>query len=252
MNRLRNEAGLDPISERGIEILRRTPATHNSPDRKRRVWALLQRTSARAARRSPIGLSGALLGILGVAMATTAVAAIGERWISSARERAARRASTGPAGLAPHMRGAAARKIAEGQGETAAENERPPAATEPAAHATRLALPHRVERPAPSAPSPTRSVVLDALVSLRHDHDPGQAARLLDGYLAANRHGALREEALALAVEAADAERDAARARLFAGVYLHEYPAGRFAAFARRHLAGALDGTPIDAISPVR
>jgi hypothetical protein len=95
-------------------------------------------------------------------------------------------------------------------------------------------------------------VVFDALVALRRDHDAAQATRLLDAYLAENRHGGLREEALALAIEAGDAEHDAARARLFAGAYLHEFPGGRFTPFARRHLAGALDGTPIDEISPLR
>ncbi|HLK90863.1 MAG TPA: hypothetical protein VKZ18_13280 [Polyangia bacterium] len=258
MNRLRNEAGLDPISERGIEILRRTPATHSSPARKRRVWALLQRTTARGTRRRSFGGTGMLPGIPGilgpilvlaaVAVATTAAAAIGERWISSARERAARRPFAGPAGVVPRARGAAPRKIATGEPAPGLEA-RPPAATEPAARTARPALPHRVERPAPTA---ARSVVWGALVALRSDHDAPRAARLLDGYLAENRRGGLREEALALAVEAGDAEHDAARARLFAGAYLHEFPAGRFASFARRHLSGALDGTPIEEQSPLR
>jgi hypothetical protein len=247
MTRLRNEAGLDPISERGIEMLRRTPATHSSADRKRRVWISLQRTAVRNARRRSGGLEGLLLGTLGVAVATTAVAAIGGRWIAGAHARGGAPAGVAPAGRTPHARGTAARRIA-------ARDEAPAFATstlEPATSAEPAggrihSLPARkAERPAPAA----RPAVLDALIALRRDHAGARAASLLDRYLAVNRHGALREEALALAIEAADAERDPPRARLFAGAYVNEYPTGRFAPFARRHLGEPVGDAPAEALS---
>ena len=232
MTRLRNEAGLDPISERGIEMLRRTPATHRSLDRKRRVWVSLQRTAVRNALRRSAGLSGLLLAMAGVAVATTAMAAIGGRWISTAGARGGAPA-TATVGPTPRARGAAARRIAE--------HEQLPPSEPGGGEAIRPAPARRAERPA----APARPAVLDALVTLRRDHDAARAALLLDGYLAANRHGALREEALALAIEAADAERDPPRARLFAGAYASEYPSGRFALYARRHLGeGSADVPP--------
>ena len=62
----------------------------------------------------------------------------------------------------------------------------------------------------PSAASVARerTEVLDALVALRREHDPVRAGTLLARYLSAHPHGALREEALVLAIEAADARGD--------------------------------------------
>jgi hypothetical protein len=77
-----------------------------------------------------------------------------------------------------------------------------------------------------------RTEVLDAMVALRRDRDPVTAGRLLDTYLAARPHGALREEALALAIEAAAARSDIPSARRLARQYRSAYPAGRFREFA--------------------
>ena len=62
----------------------------------------------------------------------------------------------------------------------------------------------------PSAASVARerTEVLDALVALRREHDPVRAGTLLTRYLSAHPRGALREEALVLAIEAADARGD--------------------------------------------
>jgi hypothetical protein len=78
--------------------------------------------------------------------------------------------------------------------------------------------------------------VLDAMIALRRDHDAGKAGHLLDRYLAARPHGALREEALALAIEAADARGDQTGVSNWAQAYQNDYPSGRFAGFARSHL----------------
>jgi Tfp pilus assembly protein PilF len=80
--------------------------------------------------------------------------------------------------------------------------------------------------------------VLDAMIALRRDHDATRAGRLLDLYLGAHPHGALREEALVLAIEAATARGDAASARRWASSYGDAYPNGRFKKFARETLDG--------------
>ncbi|HVT10434.1 MAG TPA: hypothetical protein VHO67_23395, partial [Polyangia bacterium] len=90
--------------------------------------------------------------------------------------------------------------------------------------------------PVAASPARERTQVLDALIALRRDHDPERAQALLDPYLQRSRQGALREEALVLAIEAADARSDGARAARLAHVYQDEYPGGRFAAFVASHM----------------
>jgi hypothetical protein len=95
-----------------------------------------------------------------------------------------------------------------------------------------------VASPMPSLSMTARSLVLDAMIALRTDGDPARAAVLLNRYLATHpsgNQGTLREEALVLSIEAADARADRAAARDFARVYQSEYPGGRFGAFARTH-----------------
>jgi hypothetical protein len=62
-----------------------------------------------------------------------------------------------------------------------------------------------------------------------------RAGTLLARYLAAHPRGALREEALVLAIEAADARADRTAGADLARTYLAEFPAGRFLPFARSH-----------------
>ena len=80
--------------------------------------------------------------------------------------------------------------------------------------------------------------MLDALVALRREHDPVRAGTLLARYLSAHPRGALREEALVLAIEAADARGDRAGGVQLAQAYQAEFPAGRFLPFARSHTDG--------------
>jgi hypothetical protein len=87
-----------------------------------------------------------------------------------------------------------------------------------------------------ASPATTNSeLVVRAVRALRREGDPVLAARLLDKYRAKRAADPLREEVLALQIEAAVASADP-RATRFAREYLTRYPAGRYADIARRAL----------------
>lgn len=243
MNRLRDESGWDSLSERGIELLRQVSESCSRSELKRRVWAELQALSA-GDRIEPhhARLKALALGIAVVASAATAGAAIGGRWIAPRIDRAIASAVAARADVTPrHHRGAIRRLADAGQ---APAIEAPAPAAEEEVGATPATNVGAATHPARHSSAPAaegRTEVLDALVALRRDHDAARAAGLLDRYLAANRHGALREEALALAIEAADTRGNAAEARRLARLYLLEFPGGRFGQFAGHHL-----GAPVD------
>jgi hypothetical protein len=96
----------------------------------------------------------------------------------------------------------------------------------------------RPSRTVPLAAEATRerAQVWEALVALRRDHDPNHAAALLSHELESNPHGVLRQEALVLAIEAADARGDRRGAEAFARAYQREFPSGRFKQLAQRYL----------------
>jgi hypothetical protein len=256
MDRLRDEAGWDAVSERGIELLRRVPASPSRPDLRRRVWAGLQEIFVSAAvAPHHARLKALALGIVVVASAASAGAAIGGRWIAPRIDRAVAPLAAARTDVQPHRHRTAIRRIADAwePAEAAAPVAAEPTAAEPvmAAPGADLRAPSQLAqlaRPARhgavQAPE-GRTEVLDALVALRRDHDAERAAGLLDRYLVANRHGALREEALVLAIEAADTRGDGVGARRMARLYLFEFPTGRFGQFAGQHLSPpATDGLP--------
>jgi len=243
MNRLRDavdrEGGMrgDPLFRRGVELLQGTPSTTASPETKARVWHALGRA------RAPSGsglrtlvLRFAVIG--GVALvAGTAGAVIAQRWIAPRLDSGAppARATSAPrSSLAPRPEAAkpiAADDIAAGDViETPIVKAGPP-----------RAAPRKAVAAAPSAAAVARerTEVLDALIALRREHDPVRAGTLLARYLAAHPRGALREEALVLAIEAADARGDRAAGEQSARAYQAEFPAGRFLSFARSHTAAS-------------
>jgi hypothetical protein len=90
---------------------------------------------------------------------------------------------------------------------------------------------------AAAAPSAAESaLVAEAFSSLRTKHAPNRAIVLVDTYLEDYPDGALREEALALGIEAAHVT-DPAKAREFAAQYLGAFPSGRYEKEARRILS---------------
>ena len=251
MNRLRDESGLDPISEKGIEMLRAVRPTASSPLMKRRVWAALQEsTMATPVRQRSSMLRVLVVGVGLVAFTATAAATMGGRRIAARIEKLwASRVGTGIGAAPPRPErtkpvrvvGTTTRtthgrlppggrvapppppppapppppEVAAAEASAKLETRTPVAALPPAHGALRAA------RPAPLAAETTRerAQVWEALVALRRDHDPNRAAALLSHELEANPRGVLRQEALVLAIEAADARGDRRGAESFARTY---------------------------------
>ena len=247
MNRLRDESGLDPISEKGIEMLRSVRPTSSSPLLKRRVWAALQEsTIASPVRQRSSMLRVLVIGVGLVAFTTaTAAATIGPRRIAAQIEKLLGSRVGGGTQPRPE-RTKPVRVVAESPKapdvEMLPEIAAPEAAvkaesrTSAASPPARSAL--RPSRPVPPAAEATRerAQVWEALVALRRDHDPTRAATLLSHELEADPHGVLRQEALVLAIEAADAHGDRRGAESFARAYQREFPSGRFRQLAQRYL----------------
>ena len=100
----------------------------------------------------------------------------------------------------------------------------PPAVASPAHESTA----RTTATPRPKSPTAEEMAgVLAAVKALRHDRDPARATALLNEYLHHYPRGALLEEALALAIEAAAEENDP-RAVNLAEQYSVRYPQGRF------------------------
>jgi len=238
MNRLREETAFDPMSERGIELLRSVQPPQPQPEMKRRVWAALQQTTSTAPRLRPGMLRALVLGAGVMVFAATAAAALGGHWIARQVERM--RVAPPPVSVAPairHEHVRSARALAEVEPPAVEAAPRAPAPV-PELRELERPRPHRIAAAAlpASTPAQERTQVLDAMIALRRDHDARRATALLDTYLAANRHGALREEALVLALEAADARGDVARAGRLARTYQAEFPRGRFNGFVQGHV----------------
>lgn len=73
-------------------------------------------------------------------------------------------------------------------------------------------------------------LLVEAVRALRREHRPEAASALLEEYLRRHPDGALREEGLALAFEAAAAAKNQERALVLAREYIERYPAGQFRA----------------------
>jgi hypothetical protein len=263
MNRLRDEAGDDPVAVRGIELLRGTPPAARTPEAKRRVWMAIQRahtTKAHGFRLPKLRMAAVVIGVL--CMAGSAGAVIARRWIvpvfrgisspapsapiqgqkaSPVRTVGLRHAPAGsslPMAVAPGLpaRVASAAAVATVAPTRAPVRKVAPLRRVSTSPALAGVTPSEMVGglPAPTAATAReRTQVLDAMVALRRDHDPISAGRMLDRYLTAHPMGALREEALVLAIEAAGARGDVAFARSLARQYQSAYPTGRFRQFAQ-------------------
>jgi hypothetical protein len=122
------------------------------------------------------------------------------------------------------------------------------------ASATPVPVKDKIDPPAASPPSPspmpklhTRSVqtrplaagedpapLLEAIRTLRSNHDPVRAGALLAEYLRAYPYSPLSEDALALSIEAALSRHSTASSAELARRYLAQFPNGRYRLFASR------------------
>lgn len=242
MTRLRDYAGDDPTSIQELDRLRNTPPTPPMPEMKRRVWIALEQQSRAHASRAPSRLLGmpvmkiVAIGVAVVALAGTAGAMIAKRWIAPVLDRSVRSSGSGVpaarAGQSGTIRGTAGTRAGNLVSPPAVTAATPEWVRPESARALPVAAPLATKLPRSSAVPQARSEVLDALVALRRDHDPVRAGALVDKYLADHARRALREEALVLAIEAADARGDHLARRRWARVYEAEYPQGRFRQFA--------------------
>jgi hypothetical protein len=90
--------------------------------------------------------------------------------------------------------------------------------------------------PVASSSGDGATLVLSAIGVLRREHDPARAGRMLSEYLRKHPRGALREEAMALSIEAAMARDDARASQQLAARYERAYPKGRFLSISRAAL----------------
>jgi hypothetical protein len=232
----------DPAKARASELVRAYTPAEPSAARKRRVRAALAH-SRRGRSRLPRKVAWVLVLMGGAAMARSVVVP----WV---RQRLAAQSAQVPDPIA-------AGAVAPVTRSAPAPVPQAPATVLPApAPAVTPVVPARprhasarspsvaiAAEPAPepaSAAEPTvdssgydPALLHNAMRLLRREHDPAQAGELLERYLREHPDGALHEEALGLAIEAA-ATRGDVRAADLAARYLSRYPEGRFAAAARR------------------
>jgi hypothetical protein len=78
------------------------------------------------------------------------------------------------------------------------------------------------------------AALLEAIRTLRSNHDPVRAGALLAEYLKAYPHSPLSEDALALSIEAAITRHDSTLGAELARRYLAQFPNGRYRPFASR------------------
>jgi hypothetical protein len=242
MKRLRDMEGDEPLFRRGVEVLQGTPPTAEVPDVKQRVWRSINAPATHApatmSRRLPILIPKLALVAIVALGAGTAGAVIAHRWQRGAVPARDDVVSSPPRSTLPPPRPAKASPSQEVARPAAAAVDTVKASPRPRPPAG--SAPKKLASLPPSAASVARerTEVLDALVALRREHDPVRAGTLLARYLSAHPRGALREEALVLAIEAADARADQTGGARLAHAYQAEFPAGRFLPFARSHTDG--------------
>jgi hypothetical protein len=248
MKKLTAEDGArqDPQEQLLRDLVRSAEPFTPSPFAKRSVYHRV--TRAGSTRWPRLVRAGALASVLfgGTAMASIAVGTYA--WLRPAPRQSAApsarpplprerqrepRAAAAPASVASQGSGVTTPLSASGSSpQVAATAARP--AGKPVSVARKHAQRQRVSSLLPDE-SEDPAEIMQAVRALRRDHDPLQAQRLLDHYLAIHREGAFTEDALALAIEAASVRQDPA-ARSYARRYLAQFPSGRFRDLARRTL----------------
>ena len=209
MKRLRDEAPLHPVVARAQALLAQVEPVAKDPSRRARVRArLVHRSRTRFLRPVVVGI----LLVGGAAMASTLAVKVYQRVSAPVETPKVIHSSESSA--------SASASASSSASSFAPVRVMPPAKAEP--------------RKVAAGPTEEESaLMMQAVQALRRDHDAERAGALLDDYLRRFEHGALEEEALALAVEAAAARGDE-RAGELGERYLARYPKGRFRQAAER------------------
>ena len=226
MKRLIDDPELSGTGARLAELVRQSERFQADPARKRSILSRLRAPSRKSFRLRGPTLAVALLCV------GSAGAAVGLDWVESRPvPQPAQPADTQPprttfGSPSNQTQQPATPPIAEPP--AARVEETPSSPPRSAAVPRSRTAPEKLHQPGED-PAP----VLDAIRALRKSRDPARAQKLLDDYLKTNPRGALSEDALGLAIEAAAARRDP-RAADYARRYLARFPNGRFRAIAVR------------------
>jgi hypothetical protein len=231
-HRLIDEQRLESTDEHLATLFRAARAFETDPFRKRRVLVSLTRSQGRLARR--FWVQPAILAALLVS--GTATATFGQRYAMRATgflgfgaraepaSKSALRRAESPAGAATAADALPVSTNTEAVVDTAAESQSPSPGHAKAGTRTRYDASEDATR------------VVEAIQALRAERDPSRAQELLNEYLKTQPHGALSEDALALAIEAASVQHDP-RATEYARRYLAKSPNGKYRDLAKRALA---------------
>lgn len=255
MKRLREQPETsDPVVACAVELLSAAKPLEPSPTRQARVRAALDATY-RSPRRRQLLLKP-IVALVGLLVFVSVASAMLGGWIEHRRmQRQAAPPSpvSSSTATAPRPRvepstgaskpigadtTAAPAPLAAPSGRAATKTHSPAVADEPppppsVSEATSPEEPQAVAAPAEGSVSVEEvTLVADAIRVLRHENDAPRAGRLLEDYLRRYPQGALAEEALAVAIEAAMASGDKSAGAL-AGEYLKKYPSGRFRQIAK-------------------
>jgi hypothetical protein len=208
------------------DLMRAAGPTPDAPDVKQRVRERLMQVRVRTRRRFVPAVAAAFtVLVIGTAFGAT----LGVR-LWRARHEVLPRAPTAAAPPAPMAAQAAAPATVPAKPAVIEAPEALAPVPDPAAG--------EAKRTRPAGEDAETGLLFEATRALRRDRDPARAAALLDDYFRRYPRGALGEEALAVAIEAAMARNDA-RAPALARRYLARYPKGHFRNAAERALGGS-------------
>jgi hypothetical protein len=253
IERLRQaQASADPVLSRAAQLLQSLNPIEDSASARRRVWTALNDQPRHISRgfwlARPV-LAAALTVCLTAAVAGASVGRGFFAQVKSVFETSSEPTVT-LAVSAAKQRAHAKQKLAPRV--TPAESLVTPPTQPAAAPPEPVPPPNRPARPASRPPAAKRSsvgaeafaaapreeasLVLGAMTALRRDHDAARSASLLSIYLYKYPKGVLREEALALQIEAASSLRDPNLGARYARGYLQSHPNGRFSDLAKNAL----------------